>query len=45
MNPVPFLTVTWKGKDEAMYWTTHTIILAKSDVPVGIPDQNIRLND
>jgi hypothetical protein len=35
MNPVPYLTVTCKLKDESRYWTTHSIYLEESDTPVS----------
>jgi hypothetical protein len=36
MNPVPFLTVTWKVEDKSLYWKTHTLHLAESNAPVSV---------
>ena len=35
MNPVPYLTVTWKVEDKSIYWRTHTLHLAESNAPVS----------
>jgi len=35
MNPVPYLTVTWKVEDKSLYWRTHTLHLAESNAPVS----------
>jgi protein tyrosine phosphatase len=43
MNPVPYLTVTWKVEDKSLYWRTHTLHLAESNAPVKIQDKIIHI--
>ncbi|GFG28415.1 hypothetical protein Cfor_12634 [Coptotermes formosanus] len=43
MNPVPYLTVTWKVEDKCLHWRTHTLHLAESNAPVKTQDKIIHI--